>query len=396
VITLEGIASAHSHAFQRALRGRTQARIAGTGSFWSWRGLMYEVASTMAPDDLYDVSRLAFAELASLGVTAVGEFHYVHHQPGGAPYEERTLLSERVIAAALDAGLRITLLRVVYQRAGWGRPREAAQERFCDTDVEDALGDVESLLARWGSHPRVRIGLAPHSVRAVPRESLSACIDFARERNLPFHMHVGEQAREIRECLAEHGKRPLELLDELGALDPRFVAVHATHSLPSELARLGASRGFACICRSTERDLADGAPNLSQMVRSGVRLCLGADSHAQSDPFEEARAMELDERTRTGARPATLDAAGLMAASSTDGYASIGWAGAEKEDSVELDEGDLSWAGAPQSSADAFWSASGRAVRRVRVAGATIVEGGVPLGLSATLEGMRRVTARLG
>ena len=177
---LPGIATAHSHAFQRALRGRTQRR---SGSFWSWRGLMYELAAKLGPDDVYTLSRYAFAELARAGVTAVGEFHYLHHQPDGTPYASRTELADRVIAAALDVGIRVALLRVIYQRPGHGRALEGAQRRFSDASLDDALADVEALAARWRDEPRVRVGVAPHSVRAVTLPSIVEAAAFAEARS---------------------------------------------------------------------------------------------------------------------------------------------------------------------------------------------------------------------
>lgn len=399
-LVLPGIASAHSHAFQRALRGRTQRRAGGgaasgaTGSFWSWRALMYELASRVTPEDVFDLSRFAFVELARSGVTAVGEFHYLHHAPGGAPYADRLELSDAVIRAARAAGLRITLLRVIYERAGTGRAPEGAQRRFSDARVEDALGDVEALEARWREDPHVRVGLAPHSVRAVSRASLREASRFAQARDLPLHAHVSEQRREVRECLAEHGLRPVELLAEDGVLGPRFVAVHATHLRPHEAGLLGAASAFACICRTTERDLGDGLPDVAALRAAGARLCVGADSHASSDPFEEARAIELDERTRAEARHVATDATALWHALAGDGYASIGWEGAERDDEVRLDLHDPALLGVPDGD-DALWSATPRAVRTVRVAGQTIVDRGEhvrePDARAAYLAALRRL-----
>jgi formiminoglutamate deiminase len=343
---------------------------------------MYALAERVSPEALHDLSRYAFVELASCGVTAVGEFHYLHHDAGGAPYSDRTLLSDAVIRAALDAGLRITLLRVVYLRAGFGRALEPAQRRFGDASVEAALRDLEALEARWRDEPRVRIGLAPHSVRAVPGPALRDAASFARARALPLHAHASEQRREVRECLAEHGLRPVEVLAEAGALDERFTAVHATHLSGAEAGLLGAARAFACVCRTTERDLGDGLPDLAALAARGVRFSIGADSHASSDPFEEARAMELDERTRAEAREVALDAEGLLDALGRDGHASIGWDLDALDDEVELDAADPAIDALVERSdaraiADAVaWQATPRAVRTVRVAGRTIVEDG--------------------
>jgi formimidoylglutamate deiminase len=302
-LRLPALATAHSHAFQRAMRGRAQRRGVGLADdFWSWRGQMYEVARSLTPESIRAISRVAFGELARAGVRTVGEFHYVHHQPGGVPYDERTILARAVIQAAKDEGLRIALLRVAYHRAGRGREAEPDQRRFCDPSVDDVLRDVDSLRGEYAGDPDVRIGIAPHSVRAVPPAWLAELHAHARANALPFHMHVAEQEREIEECLAETGKRPVELLAERGVLDGRFVAVHATHLLPHEARLLGEASSFACICPTTERDLGDGLPDMTALREAGVRLCTGIDSHIMTDPFEELRALETNERLRTETR----------------------------------------------------------------------------------------------
>jgi len=368
---LHGLATAHSHAFQRGLRGRTHA-LAAEGSFWSWRGLMYRFAERLDPASIHALSKLAYLELARAGVTAVGEFHYVHHQPDGTPYADRLELADAVIRAAREVGLRITLLRVLYQRAGHRAPPEGAQRRFSDASLDDALADVDALRRRHGSDPLVRVGLAPHSVRAVPREWIAGAAEYATAHGLPLHMHVSEQPREVEESLAEHGRRPVELLDELGVLGPRFCAVHATHLLPAEARALGGSH--VCVCRTTERDLGDGSPDLGALVAAGARLSAGVDSHARSDPFEELRAMELDERARVGRRNVALDGEMLLEAGGANGYAAIGFAGAESEDEVVLDPRDLSLSGVERLGV--VFAADARAVREVRVAGEAIVRDG--------------------
>lgn len=343
---------------------------------------MYALAERVDPEQLRALSRYAFVELASAGVTTVGEFHYLHHDRDGAPYAERTLLADAVIDAALEAGLRVTLLRVVYLRAGLGRSLEPAQRRFVDASIDATLEDTLVLRARWRHEPRVRIGLAPHSVRALARRELEACAAFAEREGLVVHAHVAEQRREVRECLAEHGMRPVELLGEAGLLTPRFTAVHATHLSAAEVARLGRAGVFACICRTTERDLGDGAPELAALKSAGVRFCVGADSHASVDPFEEVRAMELDERVRVEAREVALDAGDFIRALTVDGYASLGWDLDSLDDEVVLDARDPAIdacaLGSDEGSLhDAIgWQATARAVRTVRVAGREIVREG--------------------
>lgn len=303
-LTLPGLATAHSHAFQRAMRGQAQRRPgASAGSkasdFWSWREAMFRVAEGLDPETLGAIARSAYRELYRAGVRTVGEFHYVHHQPGGAPYHERTLLSDVMIEAARAEGLAITLLRVVYLRAGRGAELAPAQRRFVDASVEQALYDVDSLLSKYRGAPDVRVGVAPHSVRAVPREALAEVQAFAELRAIPVHMHVAEQRREVDECVAETGRRPVELLADFGLLGPRFVAVHATHLAPHEARLLGEAGAGVCLCPTTERDLGDGLPDVSALVDAGVRLSVGVDSHVLTDPLEDLRGVELGERLRT-------------------------------------------------------------------------------------------------
>ena len=195
-IRLSGLATAHSHAFQRALRGRTH-RVGLGRSFWSWRDRMYDLANRLDPETMYAISRFAFAELARAGFTAVGEFHYLHHQPGGHPYNDRTVLAKAVVRAARDVGLRITLLRVLYERGGFHQDLTPAQQRFTDRDLDTALSDVEELRTGFSDDPCVRVGLAPHSLRAVPADWLRGASQFAEKHNLVLHMHVAEQPREV-------------------------------------------------------------------------------------------------------------------------------------------------------------------------------------------------------
>jgi formiminoglutamate deiminase len=263
---------------------------------------MYAVANALDPESIFEISRIAFRELRSAGVYTVGEFHYVHHQPDGTPYEERTILSDSVIAAAKSEGLRIALLRVAYHRAGPSREAEAEQRRFCDPDVDHVLRDVDALRSRYARDPDVRIGLAPHSVRAVPPSWLAPLRAYADAHALPLHMHVAEQSRENEECVRETGKSPVELLADEGLLGPRFVAVHATHLAAHEARLLGSAKAFACICGTTERDLGDGLPDLGAMRAAGVRLCSGIDSHVLTDPFDDLRSLETHERLRTRTR----------------------------------------------------------------------------------------------
>ncbi len=311
-LELPALTTAHSHAFQRAMRGAaqrprpgaelTQASVGAGESFWSWRGAMYEAANALTPESIEAISRVAFRELRLAGVRTVGEFHYVQHQPDGTPYDDRTIMSDAVIRAARAEGLRIALLRVAYHRAGPGRAAEPGQRRFCDPTVDAVVKDVESLRAKYEDATDVVVGVAPHSVRAVPSEWIRELASWADREGLPFHMHVAEQPREIEECLAETGRRPVELLADVGALSRRFVAVHGTHLLPHESRLLGQAKAFVCVCATTEADLGDGLPDLVALRREGARLCTGVDSHVITDPISDLRALETLARLRTGTR----------------------------------------------------------------------------------------------
>jgi formiminoglutamate deiminase len=299
-LRLPALATAHSHAFQRGMRGTAQR--SGTTDFFTWRGQMYHLASSLTPESIDRISRVAFAELFAAGVRTVGEFHYVHHQADGTPYEQRTLLSEIVVEAARACGLRVCLLRVAYHRAGPGRELEPGQRRFCDATVDDVLRDVEVLRSKYAGVPDVRVGVAPHSVRAVPPSWIAPLAEYATRHSMPFHMHVAEVLREIEECVSETKKRPVELLADLGVLSDRFCGVHCTNIEPHEAKLLGGAHAFACVCATTERDLGDGLPDLGSLRSEGVRLCTGIDSHVITDPFDDLRALETHERLRTRKR----------------------------------------------------------------------------------------------
>jgi formimidoylglutamate deiminase len=389
-IIMPGMSSAHSHAFQRALRGRTQRRETRSGNFWSWRDQMFHLVKRLNPDHIFNISRFAFVELAMSGVTAVGEFHYVHHDIDGKPYANRLELSEVILRAAQEAGIRLTLIRTGYYRAGFGQDLQEGQKRFCDNDVDETLCDIESLSALIRrSSSSVRLGIAAHSIRACKKEQIDELARFAKRQRIPFHMHVSEQRREIDECLAEHGVRPVELLSQNGWLDKHFTAIHATHLNLQEVNMLGESGATACICRTTERDLGDGLPLSSDLLQAGARLCVGVDSHAASDAFEEIRAVELDDRVRHEKRIVAAEAGTLLKIATENGYAAIGMSDVFGQDEVHLDPNDPSVAGANNSYlADAvIFGANARAVRRVVVDGKVIVENGKHVIYDQALEG---------
>ncbi len=346
-LSLPALATAHSHAFQRAMRGRGQRpKEKNADDFWTWRGQMYRTASGLTPESYAKIARVAFSELFAAGVRTVGEFHYIHHQADGTPYDDRTLMSDVVIAAARECGLRIALLRCAYARAGQDREPEPGQRRFCDPTPDAVLADVDALRKKYAGQRDVTIGLAPHSVRAVPPSWLPLFAAYAKSADMPLHMHVAEQPREIDECLAETGKRPMELCEERGMLGPRFVAVHATHLLPHEAKLLGDARGFACICPTTERDLGDGLADFEHLRSSGVRICTGIDSHTITDPIEELRSLETHERLRRKSRVSFAPDAGtpaeqLWKEGSHNGALAVGFADAGSEIEIDLEHPQL-------------------------------------------------------
>jgi formimidoylglutamate deiminase len=260
---------------------------------------MYTAAFRLTPEGLYAASRQAFLEMALAGVTAVGEFHYLHHAPDGAPYSERNLLAQTVIRAARDVGLRIALLRVGYARAGFEQALDPRQRRFVDPGPEQWLEAVETLAREVEGDGAVSVAAAPHSVRALPRAWLEALARCAPGR---LHMHVAEQPLEVQACVAEHGQRPLELLHTLGLLGSGFVAVHGIHVTPSEIALLRQSGAAVCACPTTERNLGDGVVPADQLLEAGVSLSLGTDSQASIDLLGEAALVEGHLRLVRGQR----------------------------------------------------------------------------------------------
>ncbi|MDH2411353.1 formimidoylglutamate deiminase [Streptomyces chitinivorans] len=322
-LTVPGLANAHSHAFHRALRGTVQI---GSGTFWTWRQVMYSVADRLTPESYFALARAVYAEMALAGITAVGEFHYLHHAPGGTPYEDPNAMGHALMAAAAEAGIRITLLDTCYLASGLlsarrGGALDRHQFRFGDGSAA-AWAERAAALRPQGGHARV--GAAIHSVRAVPAAELAAVADWARERDAPLHVHLSEQPAENDACLAVHGRTPTRLLADHGVLGPRTTAVHATHLTDADITLLGESGTGVCMCPTTERDLADGIGPAAELMRAGSPLCLGSDSHAVIDLLEEARAMELDERLRTRAR-GHWTASQLLRAAGEFGHAAIGW-----------------------------------------------------------------------
>lgn len=297
---LPGFVNAHSHAFQRLLRGHVQRRLPGedVSDFWTWRQAMYRAALVLSPDDIFEIARFCFLEMLSAGITAVGEFHYLHNDPAGRPYADPSELASRVIAAAEDVGIRICLLRVAYSRGGIEEPLRPEQRRFATPELEAWLTQTVDLLESVRRRPLVSVGVAPHSIRGVPRHWLGSMHSLAYGLAAPLHMHVSEQPAEVSACLQAYGRRPVELLAEAGVIDEHFTAVNATHLTFREVEMLGAPGPTVCACPGAERDVGDGFMPALELIRAGARIALGTDSHTVIDPLQDMRLLEYHERLR--------------------------------------------------------------------------------------------------
>ena len=391
---LPGLVNAHSHAFQRLIRGRTEYRTTNTtDSFWTWRELMYRAANQLSPEDIYDASRMAFLEMALTGITAVGEFHYLHHSPGGVAYDDPNLLAKEVVRAARDVGIRIALLRVAYARAGYETEPNPLQIRFIETSPDVYLKNVEQLQIDMAETDGMAwVGIAPHSVRAVPLNYLKTIIGFGNECRLPVHMHVAEQNAEVSACIKEYGRSPVSLLATEGLLSERFTAVHAIYVTPKAIATMAQARASICACPTTERNLGDGIVRIDNYFNRGVPVSLGTDSQVQIDLLEDARELEYHLRLQRTERsilakandqdPSAL-ARRLFDCATINGAESIGFAGGKLEpglaaDFFTIDLNDTSLAGSSKEDllASTVFSSSRTAVRDVVVAGKRIVENG--------------------
>jgi formiminoglutamate deiminase len=393
--TLPGLANAHSHAFQRAFRGKTEV---GRGTFWTWREQMYATASRLDPDSYFALARATFGEMALAGVTSVGEFHYVHHGEGGTPYADPNAMGVAVIAAAREAGIRITLIDACYLHGGIGEELNEVQRRFSDGTAEQWTRRVEAIQPG----PRVRLGAAIHSVRAVAPEEAALVAGWARGRALPLHAHVSEQPAENEACRAAYGRSPTEVLAEAGALSDRFTAIHVTHPSERDRALLGEAGACCCFCPTTERDLADGIGPAALLREAGARLAVGSDSQAVIDLFEECRAIELDERLARLER-GNQGAVALLRAATADGQRAIGWseAGAIEPgmlaDLVNLNGGGVRLAGITPESALSMivFAATAADVANVVVGGDFVVRDGRHAKLDVEEE-LRRSIGGLG
>lgn len=401
-----GLVSAHSHAFQRAIRGRTERSSTssadapharndrkmgeGRSTFWTWRTAMYEAANRLSPDDVHAVARMCFREMVRAGITTVGEFHYLHRDPDGRSYADRAELERRVLAAAGEAGLRIVLLRAAYARAGHGLAPDPLQRRFVEPSLDEVLRGLDATVRAAAEEPLATVGVAPHSVRACPAEWIAALAGEARRRGMPLHLHVAEQPAEVTDCKDEHGVSPVALLDRLGVLGQRTTLVHAIHLDEADVRLLGASRTAVCVCPTTERNLGDGIAPVDRLAAAGIPLALGTDSNVQIDPLEDARELEYHlrlarlERAVLDEPPGSLSTR-LLYAATAGGMSALGLRGGslapgEPADFVaaDLDDPTIAGAGSDDLLPLLVFALGRTAVRDVFVAGEPVLVEGTP------------------
>jgi formimidoylglutamate deiminase len=388
---LPGLVNAHSHTFQRAIRGRTEHRSGATrDTFWTWREAMYRAAKRLSPEEIYLVARMAFLEMLAGGITTVGEFHYLHHHPDGTPYQDPNALAKQILRAAGETGLRIALLRTAYVRSGWQQPPNPGQTRFITPEPAAYVDHTEALREYLGSSNQAWVGVAPHSVRAVPLPFLLEITKYARKHAMPLHMHVAEQPAEVEACLAEHGLRPISLLAEHGVLDSRFTGVHAIHVTGQEIAAFAGAHSTICACPTTERNLGDGINPAERWGASETSICFGTDSNIQIDLLEDARSLEYHLRLQqlrrvvldSGACPGALSRR-LFDSATEAGAKSLGSPGGSLEpgraaDFFTVDLGDPSIAGASPELllSNIVFALERTAIREVFVAGRPVIQEG--------------------
>ncbi|MGO9558453.1 MAG: formimidoylglutamate deiminase [Acidimicrobiales bacterium] len=394
-VRLPGFVNAHSHAFHRVLRGASETQ---AGDFWTWRQMMYAVAERLDPDSYRELATCVYAEMLLAGWTTVGEFHYLHHGPGGVPYADPNEMSWAIVEAAAAVGIRLTLVDACYLQAGvGGEALEGVQLRFSDGDgdtwsrrVTAASESGRFAPAGQGAGPPARLGAAIHSVRAVSRSAMGSVVAWAADEGAPLHVHVSEQRKENEDCLAATQMTPTDLLASVGAISDRTTAVHVTHLTARDVTRYGLARSGICACPTTERDLGDGVGPFSDLADSGAVLCVGSDSHAVIDPFEETRSLETHQRL-IQERRGIMSIDSLVEAGSAGGARSLGWVEGPLDDwvTVRVDESPALAAGAagvavadePPSADEALlarvlFGASPADVDSVTVAGRAVVEGG--------------------
>lgn len=382
-LVLPGFANVHSHAFQRLLRGEVQHRDPDReDTFWTWREAMYSLANRMDLDAIEAAARLTYVEGLEGGYTAVGEFHYLHHAPDGSPWPDPTAAAQAHLRAARQAGIRLTLLHTVYVRGGFGKAATDGQRRFLTKTLDEVDAQLDRL-APLVDGARTRLGLAIHSVRAVPEAWLAPLAQRARDLGLPLHLHAAEQTGEVDQCRAATGLTPVALLAQNGVLSPRTTIVHGTWLDDADVALLAESGTTVALCPTTESDLGDGIPRVADLFAAGVPLAIGTDSHAVLDPFVELRQVESLARLATRKRCILADATGAVAPvlqqiGTTNGYRCLDLDASG--DTVTLDTTDRVFEGTRDHRAVALTSGHRGLVSQVTVRGERVVDGGRWLG----------------
>jgi formimidoylglutamate deiminase len=345
---IPAMVNAHSHAFQIELRGVGE-RALPEDDFWAWRTEMYRLAGQHDPDSMHTVGLRTYTDMVNAGYGTVGEFHYVHHQPDGTPYAERNAMAIALAEAASAVGLEIVLLPAAYHRAGPGLPPSQGQLRFCDPDVETFLDRVDELRAWASGREHVHVGVAAHSVRAVPSSWLEAVAAYAERHELVRHVHACEQRRELAECFEEHGCTPIELLERCGFLGPSASVVHGIHVDRRDIELIASSGTTVVACPTTEGNLGDGHQPAVAYRDAGVAYAIGSDSQVRIDPFEETRELETGARRESQTRHALLawDDGRLWERLVRAGRVSLGLTGPGSEIEIDLEHPDL--AGIPPS-----------------------------------------------
>ncbi|MEZ0314549.1 MAG: formimidoylglutamate deiminase [Myxococcota bacterium] len=403
-LLVPGAVNAHSHAFQRLLRGRTQAASSTDDNFWSWREIMYRAAGTLDPEGIRTASRQAFLEMALSGITTVGEFHYLHHAPDGTPYSDPLATARALIAAAGDVGIRLCLIRTIYLRGDFDTPPSELQRRFCDPSLDAACAAIDELVKL--ETPMVSVAVAAHSVRAVAIGDIRAAKE--RYRGRSFHLHVSEQPREVEQCLAKTGKAPVALLAQAGVLDKDTTLVHATHLRDGEVSAIAQSGATVCICPSTEADLGDGLGPVRALFDAGVPMALGTDGQTLLSLLEEGRRLEMHARLQHQRRNVVTRAGGDSSAKAcfdsmtVHGARALGidagrFAPGSIGDFVTYDLRDPALVGCDDDSllAALVFSTDSRAVRDVCVGGRLIVRDGKYTRISEHSDAYVKLTRQL-
>jgi formimidoylglutamate deiminase len=382
---LPGMANLHSHAFQRAMAGLAERRSQSEDSFWTWREVMYAFAGRIGPDELRAIAAQLYVEMLKAGYTQVCEFHYLHHRPDGRPYADPAAMSLALIEAARETGIGITLLPALYMSGGFdGRPLSERQRRF-GFELDDYLRLLDRLIAL--ETPLVRVGIALHSLRAVPEAAMRGVLESGLARDRPIHIHVAEQIGEVQDCLAIRNARPVDWLLDHAPVDARWCLVHATHLSETETARLAASGAVAGLCPTTEANLGDGLFPLKTYLDAGGRIGIGSDSHISVSVVEELRWLEYGQRLATRHRNVSASQASpstgetlfrhaLSGGAQAAGVSTGALAKAARADFVVLDDASPLLAGRDTAHLlDSFvFAGNANLVRRVVAGGETVVD----------------------